>query len=585
MTDIINYIGQKGIDYKTEGDEIIITCPCCHKPKLYINISSGVFHCFVCQAEHVNCEFSKGHISKLKEMWGDVVQIQSVADRVEPNRNQQDTNLTNLVNRYHYELFNNKNALRYLLKRGINEESINRFKLGFVRMHSQDWLSIPSEEGGIPKLIKYRKIPPYENETLDKYIREKDSKSILFNGDIIDSNEEVILTEGEIDAITLIQNGYENVVGITGGAGTLLSQWYDKLLLLQKIYLVLDQDIAGQNAARDVWATRLGVSRCWNIELPKECDVNKFFESHSKKEFDEFISKAKRFKVEGIIPLREAFYEMYRRSQDIENIQKYRLPWESVNNLLNGGFVAKRLTVVGGIPGVGKTSLGMQILYHFATEYKLPGLFFCLEMPEVSLAVKILQISKGLTESEIDPSDGVIFADEYEDLPLYFGYSKKITPDIFYNTMKEARNRYGIRIGVFDNLQRMVRSDKESDIGVASGIMKDIAMDLNIMLIVISQPRKMNSEDDPTYDVLKGSSAIPADADEVILMHRKRMLDAKVSGKGNFSPITKIIVDKSRFARGGRCNLFFEGELSRFREVKSEDILQNDAENNKGDTV
>ena len=179
----------------------------------------------------------------------------------------------------------------------------------------------------------------------------------------------------------------------------------------------------------------------------------------------------------------------------------------------------------------------------------------------------------------------MIFADEYEDLPLYFGYSKKITPDIFYNTMKEARNRYGIRIGVFDNLQRMVRSDKESDIGVASGIMKDIAMDLNIMLIVISQPRKMNSEDDPTYDVLKGSSAIPADADEVILMHRKRMLDAKVSGKGNFSPITKIIVDKSRFARGGRCNLFFEGELSRFREVKSEDILQNDAENNKGDTV
>jgi hypothetical protein len=35
----------------------------------------------------------------------------------------------------------------------------------------------------------------------------------------------------EFDAITLLQQGYENVIGITVGAGTLKSEWYDQLVL------------------------------------------------------------------------------------------------------------------------------------------------------------------------------------------------------------------------------------------------------------------------------------------------------------------------------------------------------------------
>jgi len=51
--------------------------------------------------------------------------------------------------------------------------------------------------------------------------------------------------------------------------------------------------------------------------------------------------------------------------------------------------------------------------------------------------------------------------------------------------MVEVRNRYGVGIGVFDNLQRMIRSGEEADMGKASGMFKDITMDLNMPFLLI----------------------------------------------------------------------------------------------------
>ncbi len=565
MNDIASYIASKGFEYTLVGDEILITCPYCMKEKLSINSNTGVFKCWVCEAQNPDSPYVKGHISQLQTKWGDIVSLVTPSQQIEPTKNQQETNYTDEVDRYHYDLMQSGKGMRYLLKRGIIEESMIKFKLGFTRRYGQDWLVIPSYEDGIPKLMKLRKLDD-ENEKMKKYMREEGSKSILFNGDILKETDVALVAEGELDAITLIQNGFPNTIGITGGAGTLLPEWYDKLILMERLYLIFDRDDAGQGAARDVWATRLGESRCWNVELPEESDPNQFFQEHTKEDFEKLLNAAYQFKVAGVVSLKEALYEMYRYAKDEKNIQKYKLPWDNINYLIGGGLVRKRLDVLGGIPGVGKTSLALQICHWFAKEYDMPSLFFCMEMPETSLATKIVQLEYNLHIDEVNPMDGLVYADGLKDLPLYFGYSSKVNPDVFYNTMKEARNRYGVQIGVFDNLQRMVRTGEEKDIGAASGVMKDIVMDLNMMMILISQPRKMNSEDNPTYDDLKGSSAIPADADNVILLHRKR------TGEGGaLEPKTRVIVDKSRFAPGGRAFLEMEGAYSKFVVATSPD--------------
>jgi replicative DNA helicase len=295
--------------------------------------------------------------------------------------------------------------------------------------------------------------------------------------------------------------------------------------------------------------------------------------NHKKEDFDQLLAKAFQFRIEGVTQLTDAIYEIYNRAKNPDNIKKYRLPWESVNRLIGGGLVRKRLTTIGGYPGVGKTSFALQILYSLYKEYKLPSLYWCMEMPEVELATKIIQLEYDREYGDMSPDEALHWSEEMKDIPIYFGYSSKIKPDVFYNTMKLARDRYGVGIGVFDNLQRMVRSDSEADMAKASGMFKDLVMDLNIMFLLISQPRKRSMENQdvmPTYDELKGSSAIPADADEVIILYRKRERKEsedpaeEVTG---LDPLTRVIIDKSRFSGGGISTLKFIGNKSKFVEV------------------
>jgi len=587
MIDVLEYLDSKNFTYKREGNEAVIQCPNCNRQKLYISLVSGLYHCFYCEVTYPGSEYAKGHINKLQELLGDSLPISSVTQFIDHKKNQEEKNYTIKVNEYHSALLNHKQGLRYLFNRGFTQETIIRFKLGLAKCArdingesiEHEWISIPIFENDTPKLIKYRQLPP-EDPKLEKYTREAGGKSILFNGDVIEKFEELVIAEGELDAITLIQNGYENVIGITGGAGTLLPPWFDKLILKSKLFLILDPDPVGQKSAREVWATRLGVSKCWNVLLPENEDINSFFLNHKKEDFDKILKSSYQFKVDGIINLTDALYDLYLKSKSKENFEIYPLPWKNVNKLLGGGLSRKHLTVLGGLPGTGKTTLALQIMWYFAKQYKMPGLFFCLEMPETQLAIKVVQLNEDYSYDQIRPDEALVYSQHLEDIPIYFGYSSKIKPDLFYNTMKAARDRYGIEFGVFDNLQRMIRTGEEADMGKASGMFKDLVMDLNIPFILISQPRKMSADDEITYEMLKGSSAIPADADEVVLMNRKRQTSIKYGSEekdqekqddsmllDRLSSTTNIILDKTRYAPGGIAKLKFIGEKSRFEEI------------------
>jgi KaiC/GvpD/RAD55 family RecA-like ATPase len=570
LNEIIEFLNSKNIEYKLSGKEAVATCPNCNKKdKFYINIETGVFICHRCSIIEPENIFAKGHISKLKEYFGDIV---SITPAIIPDKEKKpDPNYTDLVDRYHYNIWQEGHALKYLYNRGIDDEAIKRFKLGFVRKDNQNWISIPSFEDGVPKLIKYRKCPPEENTELENYTREFGGKSVLFNGDCIDKFDEIIITEGEFKTISMILNGYENTVGMTAGAGSLLSDWYDKLVLKDKIYLILDNEISnvGQKAARDVWATRLGRDKCWNVILPLPSGMNKigvddFIKANSKEALDDLIKKATRFKVDGILSVQEALYELGSKSDSLMEV--FPTPWNSVNKLMNGGLRKGHLTVVGGIPGSGKTSLCLNICRHFSKEYTIPSLLFCLEMTPSELSFKLIQDEFDLISNEINYKDAFHYSDILGKYPMYFGYSSKITMEVFYNTCREIYKRYGIQLVVFDNLQLLIRTGEESDLADASAQFKNIAMELGIFMILVSQPRKINAERSITYDDLKGSAAIAASADEILLINRKRLVSID---DGAFDPIGKIIMDKTRWASGGKCQLHFDGARSKWKEVEN----------------
>lgn len=577
MTDVLSYLDSKNIQYERQGNEVLIVCPYCNKQKLSINIQSGVYKCWHCEALNPESPYVRGHISQLQREWGDILEVSSPFPS-KTVKKEPDPDFTELAEQQHKEIWNHPDAIKYLFTRGFEEEDIKQFHLGYDEDLGEKWIAIPSFEDNKVTLISYRRFTN-NDEKIKKYRREKGGKSPLWNGNILkdntlgEYNNEVNIAEGQFDGMTLVKHGYKNTVAMTAGAGTLKEEWYDLLLPIQRINLILDPDSVGQGAAENVWAKRLGYNRCWNVLLPEGYDVNKYFLYFN--EFDKILKSATQFRIKNVVSLQEAFYEMYNDNRDEKSEDIFPTPWENVNKKLKGGFRRGRLTVLSGLEGTGKTSWAMQVLYHLSSVYKVPTFMFNMEMNAKELSTKVVQLKWDLTTDEVHKSDALIYEQELGDLPIYFGYSSKVTPEIFYNTMVEVRNRYGVELAIFDNFHRMMRTGREYEEGKASGMFKDITMDLGIPFILIAQPRKKNQEQEadrgfmPTRSTIKGTSALAADADDIILLFRRQLKEGE--GNTTFESKTKIIFDKSRFSGGGIVTLEYLGEKSRFIEWGKEE--------------
>ena len=554
MSDVLEYVERKGWEYRLEGDEIVCkVCPICHNDNFnfYLNKNSGMYHCWICEATHPN---GKGHIASLKEYIGDVVPVTKIVESKE-----EDPNFSELAESYHEELLRSRKVYKYLIERGISIDVINEFKIGTTTKLGETVISIPSSEDGIVKLIKFRLLKSNGSSTLPKYSRKKGSKSILFNSDILndDNIREVVLTEGEIDALTLLSNGFKNVIGNTGGATTFLTDWYDKLSRLEHIYVCYDQDESGvgQKGA-EIVASRLK-QRVRNVVLPKGVnDINDFFVKYggTREQFLDLMADAKQFDIPGIVTIEDALEYVYKAALSGKDTV-LPTPWNSVNKLLKGGLRCKNLMVIGAPPKIGKTHWCLQLSFWLAKTQNIPVLFFCMEMSFEELAMLVVCMNEEIYEYEYNPMDAGMYADNLQGIPLYLGYNANISMQQLEETIREATARFGLGLAIFDNLTWLVRGAKDitAATGDATKSFKNLAMELDIPIIVVAQPRKLKGNTPMNYWDFKDSAAIPADADILCVMHRKRLDEVA------FSENVLFRVDAGRFTAGGSTELRFLG--------------------------
>ena len=92
---------------------------------------------------------------------------------------------------------------------------------------------------------------------------------IFYNQDALLNFEDIIIVEGEIDALSFIQCGFNNVVSVPNGAGSKLD-FLDTYIGLfdnvKRVYLAVDQDTPGITL-RDELARRLGPERCMLVNF------------------------------------------------------------------------------------------------------------------------------------------------------------------------------------------------------------------------------------------------------------------------------------------------------------------------------
>jgi len=313
-TTVIEYIQSKGLEYRIQSGQIVLKiCPFCgdQKNHFYMAPDEGTFFCHKCQ--------ERGNIITLKKHYGDLNQDrhninkpstkpQGAVSGAFPNKNGYSAVPDEKkATEAHEQLLSDKDGLEYITgTRGIRLETVKKFKIGLqIDRNGDRWLTIPHYEKDKLINIKSRSLPPAEKT----FRRVKDCRSILFNGDVIEANKEAIfITEGEIDALTLIDQGVENVVGVTVGAGTFNPSWLDQLQAVKKIILVYDPDEPGQKGVREA-ARRLGYDRCFNVVLPDGQDVNEYLQTgHGLSEFQTLVDEARQFDSASI-PTEESLNE------------------------------------------------------------------------------------------------------------------------------------------------------------------------------------------------------------------------------------------------------------------------------------
>ena len=436
--------------------------------------------------------------------------------------------------------------------------------------NGEKWLVIPHSDGLEWANVKYRSLPPAER----KFEREFGCKSVMWNQSIIGNASSVILTEGELDAITLHQNGFDNAVGTTVGAGTFDPDWVIALERTKQIYLCYDADNAGQKGALAV-AKRLGYERCKNIILPCK-DANEYFLDHSKNDFQELMKTSKQFGLDGVISCRDALDILECELESGEGSRGILTRWDNVNRIVSG-WKPGDLIVVTALPKTGKTTFMLDITRDLVIS-GTPCLFFCLEMRPERLIRKFVEAQYRIDDVTLTHIHSARML--LESIPLYFGHNFKFqkTDDVL-EVIREAVKRYDIKFVVFDNLHLLCRTEQVNE-KLAQAVLgfKLMAEELEIPMVVIAQPRKKDSgsQEIMSAEDVKYSSAIHSDCDQMIILHRNRK-GSKAKDIGSckmeecgesMDPVTLVRVEAHRYGPGGETLLYYVGNHSRFEKLE-----------------
>lgn len=218
--------------------------------------------------------------------------------------------------------------------------------------------------------------------------------------------------------------------------------------------------------------------------------------------------------------------------------------------------------------GVGKTWFALQLIHNLYQTSKIKSMFFTLEMTVNNLTSRCLQAYSGLTEDEFrakkDTSKGKALLKEGI-LTIHPTYDVSIDFDSFEAEVEQNLAK-GIKFFVLDHIHLLPGAggrNRDEVIGDWSEKVRALINRLNVPIMFIAQPRKLNNPKKVVdADDIKGSGSL-ADAADVIITMSKERTDPK-AGK-----VTECWVSIEKNRLGGHMfeGFYLEQSLTGFFEL------------------
>lgn len=246
---------------------------------------------------------------------------------------------------------------------------------------------------------------------------------------------------------------------------------------------------------------------------------------------------------------------------------------EGLDDLVQG-VRPKKVTVIAGLPGSGKTTLALQIAQHNAIRRKQPWLVFSIEMPGEELGLRAIASLGGVSLRKLDnPED--MRDDDWANMvgavaiannaPLFVCDEPVQTSATIRATARQCQREHGLAGIVVDYLT-LVRSDRagrsrSEEVGKISKAFLQLAKELDIPVIELAQLNRDSTKrvgKKPQSSDLRDSGEIEADASCILMVHCD--MDSEAGQNG----VTEILMTKCRHARVGSCLVQQEGQYGRF---------------------
>lgn len=609
--EIAQYLEEKGFETRDDQGQIRTNkCPFCQEEKVdwthfYISYR-GLYHCHKCA--------SSGNIITLIKHFGDYSttankqdfkhslneeikkpdEVKLEAPKKEPELDKDfQEKLENSAEEYHKSLlegFTTKETVSQANKivdyltntRGLNRETLEHFKIGW----SGTAITIPLIENNKVVNIRYRKSPFDDNPNIPKMLSTKGGRMSLFNIDALKKDDnKVVITEGEFDAMSLIQQGWDRVISITCGAQTFKEEWVELLKKEKSIYLCYDNDKVGQEGL-EAAVEKLGAGRCYRILLPEEQttagtvkDLNDFF-FKANKSVDDFVSlynRAEKIKIDYayIQDMKEAVKDTLEVLKNPQKLRGLSTGYKELDELWKG-MRDGDLIVISGDTNVGKSFFCQNIILNLANLNK-KSILFSLEQPVEEMVERFMMLDSKLDyQGEVTKDEkGAInlllkAGSKLEEKPIYFysGYDK-LEPKLLGEVTEKAVRDFGCELVVIDHLHYFVIGDRKqrtTEIGDIVRYVKLLARKYSIPIILVCHIRKLETDGKmPTMEDLKDSSAIKQDADIVALLYRERNTNRQL--KSEFT----LNTDKNRHGQSGNVRFTMDNYCKVTEDINSAD--------------
>ncbi len=375
----------------------------------------------------------------------------------------------------------------------------------------------------------------------------KNPKLIFWNIDVLMRETpptEVIITEGEPDALSWIECGEMNVLSVPNGASKrgnaleYLGRTIEFFEVVETIYLATDNDEAGL-ALREDLARRLGKHRIKLMKYPEGCkDSNDVLVKYGKDALLDVKKKAEPYPIEGVatlLDIEQQLDNLYQNGREpyhkafLSNLDEY-ITWSHGN----------QLTGVSARPNSAKSDFLFNILLRLSIIYDMKWLIFSPETGDTTDIIELLmQIMTGrvFMYNGRDGANATLGAEEYAYcksiihkyfLFLDFDDIGVCTVETFLEKSEEAVKKYGVN-GIladpYNHFSDGFSGDGEG--GMALGLsgkltmLKSFCRRFNTHMILVPHPAKLTGNEpmDNAYDIF-GATMWSNKLDNLVFLNR-----------------------------------------------------------------